>query len=78
MEKYTQKQLKELVKNGIAKDITNAGCEDYEKIRDIEGNLITIGYSHGIYGTNGLLIKGYKTKTLYAITARSTALFIFN
>lgn len=77
MEKYTQKQLKELVKNGIAKDITYADNEEYEKIRDIEGNLITIGYSHGVYGTNGLLIKGYATGTLYAITARSTALFIF-
>lgn len=77
MEKYTQKQLKELVKNGIAKDITYADNEEYEKIRDIEGNLITIGYSHGVYGTNGLLIKGYKTKQLYAITARSTAIFIF-
>ena len=77
MIKYTQKQLKELVKNGIAKDITYANNEEYEKIRDIEGNLITLGYSHGVYGTNGLLIKGYKTGTLYAITARSTALFIF-
>lgn len=78
MTKYTQKQLKELVKNGIAKDITYAGNEEYEKIRDIEGNLIAIGYSHGIYGTNGLLIKGYKTKQLYAITARSTAIFVFS
>lgn len=77
MEKYTQKQLKELVKNGIAKDITGADSIDYEKIRDIEGSLITIGYSHGTYVLNGLLIKGYKTKQLYAITARSTALFIF-
>lgn len=77
MTKYTQKQLKEMVKQGIAKDITYSDSLDYEKIRDIEGNLITIGYSRGIYGNNGLLIKGYKTKQLYAITSRSTALFIF-
>lgn len=77
MTKYTQKQLKELVRNGIAKDITNADNEEYKKIRDIEDDLITLGYSRGKYGANGLLIKGYKTRTLYAITARSTALFIF-
>ena len=51
MTKYTQKQLREMVKNGVAVDITNAMSraeavpEDYKKI----------GYSLGIYGKNELL-----------------------
>ena len=49
--KYTQKQLKELVKIGKAIDITgktNAIKEDYAQI----------GYSNGVNGVNGVLYQG--------------------
>ena len=49
--KYTQKQLKELVKIGKAIDITgktNAIKEDYAQT----------GYSNGVNGVNGVLYQG--------------------
>lgn len=71
MKKYTTRQLKELVKIGAAIDVTDAISttaipERYEKI----------GYSRGINGLNGLLMKG-KSGKLYAITSRSTAIMLF-
>lgn len=71
MKKYTTKQLKELVKTGAAIDVTDAISttaipEWYDKI----------GYSKGINGINGLLMKG-KSGKLYAITSRSTAISLF-
>lgn len=73
MIKYTQKQLREMVKNGIAVDVSNATSrseavpEDYKKI----------GYSLGVYGKNGLLLQGCESGKLYAVTARSSAVFMF-
>lgn len=71
MKKYTIRQLKELVKIGAAIDVTDAISttaipEWYDKI----------GYSRGINGINGLLMRG-KSGKLYAITSRSTAISIF-
>lgn len=71
MKKYTTRQLKELVKIGAAIDVTDAISttaipEWYDKI----------GYSRGINGINGLLMRG-KSGKLYAITSRSTAIIIF-
>lgn len=71
MKKFTTRQLKELVKIGAAIDVTDALSttaipEWYEKI----------GYSRGINGLNGLLMKG-KSGKLYAITSRSTAIMLF-
>ena len=77
MTKYTQKQLKELVKLGVAADITNGDENTKSEILKKEGYCTQIGYSHGIYGCNGKLLRGNKTGTLYAITARTTAIFIF-
>lgn len=73
MTKYTQKQLREMVRNGVAVDVTNATSraeavpEDYKKI----------GYSLGVYGKNGLLLQGCESGKLYAVTARSSAVFMF-
>lgn len=71
MKKYTTRQLKELVKTGAAIDITDiisrtAVPEPYD----------IIGRSKGIYGINGLLMRG-KSGKLYAITSKSTAISIF-
>ena len=72
MTKYTQKQLKELVKSGAAVDVTNASGrgaipEDYRQI----------GYSRGVYGCSGMLLQGCESGKLYAVTSRTTAIYIF-
>ena len=77
MKKYTQKALREMVANGIAQNITRANVHDYYALKEKEGGLLQVGYSSGVYGCNGALFKGYNTSTLYAITTRSTAIFIF-
>lgn len=72
MTKYTQKQLREMVKKGVAVDVTNAMSraavpEDYKEI----------GYSLGVYGCNGMLLQGCESGKLYAVTGRTTAVYIF-
>ena len=71
MRKYTQKELKRLVKSGCALDITNA--KGYDVIPE---KYIQIGYAVGTYGIIGKLFEGYSGKK-YAITERSSAIFIF-
>lgn len=72
MTKYTQKQLKELAKRGAAVDVTNADCRGA-----IPENYRQIGYSSGVYGCNGMLLQGCESGTLYVVTARTTAIYIF-
>ena len=67
MATFTQKELRELVKQNLAIDIT----EGNEKVT--EPYLWTIGISRGKYGINGCLLASHKH--LYAITARSSNLF---
>ena len=69
MRKYTIKELKELCRHGMAKNITNA------KPEEIPENYNKIGYSSGTYGINGGLIQDTKTGEYYAITARNSNLF---
>jgi hypothetical protein len=71
MEKYTQKQLRNLVKVGVAKDVTYASNQNA-----IPESYRQIGYSHGVYGCNGMLLQGASGQ-LYAVTSRTTAIFIF-
>ena len=72
MEKYTNKQLKSLVSSGAAIDVT------YAKERtDIPESYTQIGYASGIYGCNGMLLRGYTSGKLYAVTGRTTAIYIF-
>lgn len=70
MERFTQKQLKALVKSGAAKDVTNGTRAD------ISENYRQIGYSAGLYGCNGMLLQG-ESGQLYAVTARTSAIYIF-
>ena len=41
------------------------------------GGYTQVGFASGVYGCNGKLLKGLKDGKLYAITARSSAIFIF-
>lgn len=77
MRKYTQRELREMVASGKAIDITQADGKTREELLLKEEYLTQIGYASGIYGCNGQLHEGHKTGTLYAITARTTAIFIF-
>lgn len=72
MIRYTQKQLKELVKRGIAQDVTHAA-----EANEIPEPYRQVGFACGVYGCNGLLLQGLTTGNLYAVTARTTAIFLF-
>ena len=71
MEKMTQKELKRLVRVGAAKDITYSSSR-----RDIPEEYSQVGYSSGVYGCNGMLLRG-KSGKLYAVCARTSAIYIF-
>ena len=71
MTKYTIKQLKSLVNSGAATDVTYA-----HESTDIPESYTQIGYASGLYGCNGMLLKGESGK-LYAVTSRTSAIYIF-
>lgn len=77
MIKYTQKQLKEMVSCGIAEDITRCNMQQANELRKKEKWLRQIGFSAGVYGCNGMLLKGEATSKLYAITNRTQAIYLF-
>lgn len=72
MIRYTQKQLKALVKHGLAKDVTMAA-----ELSAIPEPYRQVGYSCGVYGCNGMLLQGLTTGDMYAVTARTTAIYLF-
>ena len=72
MKKYTLKALRELVRLGVAEDYTNKPAEYLYTLRRLE----KVGYSSGVYGINGGLVKDPETGSLYAIIGRCTNLFI--
>lgn len=70
MRKTTQKFIKDHARRGWAIDVTNdsnAITEPYEKI----------AFSMGVYGCNGLLLRGLLSGNYYAICSRSSALFYY-
>ena len=71
MKQYTQRALRNLVKNGLAIDLTKA--HDYKAIPE---RYEQVGYSRGMYGCNGKLLRG-ESGQLYAITTATSALYIF-
>ena len=71
MGKYTQKFIKNLVKQGDAIDVTNSLSR--EAIPEV---YFKVGYSKCVNGINGLILEGMSGK-LYAVTKRNTAIDIF-
>lgn len=73
--KVTQREIKEWVRCGLAIDITHY---DFNKCREIqEGRYFNVlCISRGVYGVNGAILEDDE-HTRYAITARTTALFMF-
>lgn len=72
MRKYTQKQLRELVRLGCAEDYTHKPSEYIYTLRRLE----KVGYSTGVYGINGGLVEDTETGTWSAIIGRCSNLFI--
>lgn len=71
MTKYTRKQLKQMVTDGVAIDVTHASA-----VTDIPEGYRQIGYAESIYGCGGKLLMG-DSGQLYAITDRTTAIYLF-
>lgn len=72
MRKYTQKELRQLVRLGVAEDYTNKPSDYIYTLRRLE----KVGYFSGIYGINGALVEDTETGQLYAIIGRCSNLFI--
>lgn len=77
MIKYTQKQLRKMVREGIAVDVSHGTNETRNAIVAEEEYYNQVGYASGLYGCNGMLLQGHKTGKLYAITGRTQAIYIF-
>ena len=77
MTKFTQKQLRKMVADGIAEDISRGTNETRNEIEAVEGWLTQVGYASGVYGCNGMLLKRRNTGKLYAITSRTQAIYVF-
>lgn len=73
MRKYTQSQIKDYVRTGVAENITHFNFDQMKNFLHSH-NLDKVGYSSGIYGLNGGLMQDVDTGKLYAITARNSAL----
>lgn len=73
MRKYTQRQLKNLCIDGLAENITTA-APDPERRRACDA----VGYSSGVYGCNGCLLRDRNTGKLYVIAARNSNIFYYN
>ena len=72
MMKYKLKDLRALVRLGLAEDYTNKPIEYIYTLRRLE----KVGYSSGVYGINGGLVEDTETGALYAIIGRCSNLFI--
>lgn len=66
MRKYKLKELRDLVRLGVAPS------EYIYTLRRLE----KVGYSSGVYGINGGLVQDTETGALYAIIGRCSNLFI--
>lgn len=77
MTKYTQKQLRLMVKDGIAIDISYGTHDTRKEIMEKEEYINQVGYAAGLYGCSGKLLQGHKTGQLYAIIGRVSAIYVF-
>lgn len=72
MRKYKLKELRQLVRLGVAEDYTNKPSDYIYTLNRLD----KVGYSTGAYGINGGLVQDSETGTLYAIIGRCPNLFI--
>lgn len=74
MIKTTKKEIRRLTRTGAAADITYSSFSAVDAIArdDVPEK---IAYSTGKNGINAALYRGRRTRKLYAVTARTTAIF---
>lgn len=70
MKLVTRKEIKWLVEIGEAEDITTS------EIPTPKGYWEKVMWSKGVNGANGVLVRDSKTGKKYAVTARSSNLFV--
>ena len=70
MTKVTQKEIKRLVQIGAAIDVTNVD------VPATKGHFEKLMWSKGVYGANGVVVKDTGDGKLYAVTSRSSNLFM--
>lgn len=75
--KTTLKNIKAMASRCDVEDITYIKFEDAEALRKREGYFSEIAYSVGVYGVTGKVLQGHNTGNLYAITSRTSAVFMF-
>ncbi len=68
------KDIKSMVKNGTAKDITEFSTKEYRELLKAENGLDKIKITNGKYLINGALVKGCTTGQCYAILERTSIL----
>ena len=73
--KTTLKEIRRYVTTNAAEDLTRKGFAEVNAIRVAECGFECIAYSTGLYGCNGVLVKGNTTGKLYAVTAPTSALW---
>lgn len=77
MMKTTNKDIRNMTKYGKAVDVTYYGVDEYRELKEKEGYFEEIAYSIGSYGCTGRVLQGKNTGTLYAVTSRTSAIYIF-
>lgn len=77
MIRYTRRELKKLASSGEARDISEFRFKACEALVDSEGSFTKIGYSAGLYGINGGVMKGDSSGALYVIIGRTMSLLYF-
>lgn len=70
------KDIKEQARYNFVTDVTDWKTEDLYKLHHDEQGFNSVAYSTGTYGLNGLIVQGYKSGKLYAVTQRTNAIFI--
>lgn len=70
MKHYKLKQIKEFVEFGWAIDVTTREPDQLPKHYE------KVGYSTGVNGLNGCLVKDLDTGLYYAVVGRSSNIFI--
>lgn len=73
LRKYTKREIRDYIRIGFATDITGLSFSELKEWRNGR-SLEKIGYSSGVYGISGGIIKDRSTGELFAITERTVAL----
>ncbi len=71
MIKVTQGTIRQMIRKGVAEDISKLPFNEAKEYAKNE----TVFYSVGVYGVNGCIMRDIYTGKYYAIVGRTTALF---